>query len=92
MAALDDLLQAAVARSGATVRGYVIETTDPAHAEVPEDLLKDGPLHVLVTVTHHRAPDAAWGQYVIFVLVVDGAATTPRTTARGPSPLPVRSM
>jgi hypothetical protein len=85
MAALQDLLQAAVDRSGATVRGLVIETTDPAHVDVPGDLLTDGPLNMLVTVTHHRAPDAAWGQYVIFVLVVDGAATTPRTSASLPS-------
>jgi hypothetical protein len=85
MAALRDLLAAAVERSGAGVRGVVIETTDPAHVDVPEDLLQEGPLHVLVTVTHHRAPGAAWGQYVIFVLVVDGRATTPRTTARGPA-------
>ena len=83
MAALQDLLQVVVERTGSSVRGYVIETTDPAHVEVPAELLSDGPLHVVVGVTHHRAPDAAWGQYVIFVLVVDGAKTTPRTAANG---------
>jgi hypothetical protein len=81
MAALNDLLQVAVNRTGSNVNGYVLETTDPAHVEIPEALLRAGPLDVVVAVTHHRAPGAAWGQYVIFVLIVDSAKTTPVQTA-----------
>ncbi len=75
MQALKDLIQVAVARTGSTVRGYVFETTDPALVAFPPELLRAGPLDVVVTVTHHRAPDAAWGQYVIFVLVLDDSKT-----------------
>ena len=86
MMALNELIRVAVNRTGSSVSGYVIETTDPAHVDFPAPLLRAGPLDVVVAVTHHRAPDAAWGQYVIFVLIVDDTKTTPVQTAKGATP------
>jgi hypothetical protein len=77
MAALSDLLRVAVIRTRSRVNGYVLETTDPSHIDFPRALLRAGPLEVVVAVTHHRAPGAAWGQYVIFILILDDTKTTP---------------
>jgi hypothetical protein len=77
MAALSDLLRVAVSRTRSSVNGYVLETTDPSHVDFPPALLRAGLLDVVVAVTHHRAPGAAWGQYVIFVLILDDTKTTP---------------
>jgi hypothetical protein len=81
MAALNDLLRVAVNRTGSSVSGYVLETTDPSRVDFPSALLRAGPLDVIVAVTHHRAPGAAWGQYVIFVLILDDTKTAPGETA-----------
>jgi hypothetical protein len=79
-AALDDLLADAAFRTGTSVQGYVIETNDLEHLAIPGELLTPGPMRVAVGITHHRAPGAAWGQYVVFVVLVGADATTPRTT------------
>jgi hypothetical protein len=72
--ALDDMLAGAAARVGASVQGYVFETNDLERVEVPAALLeaRPGAMHVAVAVTHHRAPGAAWGQYVVFLVLVGG--------------------
>jgi hypothetical protein len=58
-----------VAAASEPKRGYVMETTDPSTVEVPEVFLQPGPLPLALVMTHHRAPGAAWGQYVIFTLM-----------------------
>jgi hypothetical protein len=85
MAALQDLLDAVVQRTGKSAQGYVLETSDLTHVDVPRQLLAHGPMEVVLGVTHHRAPGAVWGQYVVFALVL-GAA--PQMTASGPAPAP----
>jgi hypothetical protein len=75
MAALDATMQLAVERTGQGVRGYVLETNDVEHAEVPEALLRPGRLSIVVGVTHHRVEGAAWGQYVVMVIVLGGGTT-----------------
>jgi hypothetical protein len=72
---LRELIQTAVKRTGANVTGYVFETVDPSLIDFPAPMLRAGPLDVVVVATHHRAAEAAWGQYVIFALVVDEGAT-----------------
>lgn len=72
MAALQTTMQLAVDLTGQGVQGYVLETNDVDRADVPEQLLSGGPLHLMVGVTHHRAEGAAWGQYVVLVVVLGG--------------------
>jgi hypothetical protein len=67
--ALNEMLASMSWQSGAAAYGYVLETNDLASVEVPEVFLKQGPLPVVLAITHHRAPGAAWGQYVIFTLL-----------------------
>jgi hypothetical protein len=49
--------------------GYVLETNDLRSVAVPDVFLKAGPRTLALTVTHHRAAGAAWGQYVILTLL-----------------------
>jgi len=82
MDALRDLIAAAARRTGGAVRGWVLETNDPAHVEIPEAFLAEGAMRMFLGVTHHRAPGAAWGQYVVFVVSV-GQAPAAQTAAAG---------
>ncbi len=68
--ALRDILHAAVEGSGQDVHGWVIETSDLEYLDFPPELLAQGELKVVVGVTHHRAPGAAWGQYVVFTVAI----------------------
>ena len=86
MAALHDALDAAVKRTGRSIQGYVFETNDLAHADVPKELLSEGPLDVALVVTHHRAAEAAWGQYVVLVIVFPPGSTQEVKSARADRP------
>jgi hypothetical protein len=68
MTALEASMSVAVARTGHGVRGWVYETSDLEHGELPRELLAPGPLEVMVGVTHHRAEGAAWGQFVVLAI------------------------
>ncbi len=70
--ALGDILEAAVEGSGQNVHGWVMETSDLEYLDFPPELLAQGELKVVIGVTHHRAPGAAWGQYVVFALAIGG--------------------
>jgi hypothetical protein len=72
MAALDAAMEVAVERTGQGVRGYALETNDLDTVEVPGVLLAPGALRMMVGVTHHRAEGAAWGQYVVLVVIWAG--------------------
>jgi len=72
MAALEASMQVAVARTGHGVRGWVYETSDLEHAEIPKELLAPGPLELMIGVTHHRAEGAAWGQLVVLAVLLGG--------------------
>jgi hypothetical protein len=72
MDALQATMQVAVARTGQGVHGYTLETNDLDQADVPGVLMTPGPLRMMVGVTHHRAPGAAWGQYVVVIVVLGG--------------------
>jgi hypothetical protein len=71
-AALDGMLEGAVQHFGIAARGYVLEASDLERTPVPDALLGRGPLRMILAVTHHRAPNAAWGQYVVFAIVLGG--------------------
>jgi hypothetical protein len=47
----------------------------------PKELFAPGPLQLVVEVTHHRAPGAAWGQYVVY-LFLRSSAGSGASTAR----------
>jgi hypothetical protein len=78
MDALQELMNSVAERTGRPVHGYVFETNDPTRVAVPPQLLAAGPMEVIVGVTHHRATGAAWGQYVVFAILL---GVTPQMTA-----------
>jgi hypothetical protein len=86
MAALQQVMEATVAQIGTSVAGYLLETNDLARVQIPKELLAPGPQRVVVGVTHHRAPGAAWGQYVVMVVLVGSRAELTASVA-GPSRL-----
>jgi hypothetical protein len=79
--ALRAMLDSAAWQSGRTTYGYVLETNSVGAVDIPDVFLKPGPLSIALTVTHHRAPGAAWGQYVLFTLM-PGSAPTPTREAK----------
>jgi hypothetical protein len=75
LAALHEMLATVSWDSGEPAFGYVLETNDLAKVDVPAVFLKSGQLRMILAITHHRAPGAAWGQYVIFTLMSGGGAS-----------------
>jgi hypothetical protein len=76
--ALNDAMERISAERRRGVAGYVLETSDLHHLEFPDVLLGQGAAEVEVGVTHYKARGGAWGQYVIFFVVLQG---TPGATA-----------
>jgi hypothetical protein len=75
--ALQAVLDRGVARFGAGMRGWVLETTSLDALQIPEEILGQPTLHLEIGVTHHKPKGAAWAQFVILVVFVDyGAAAT----------------
>ena len=71
MAALQAVLEEGSMQFGASMRGYVLETTSLDALEIPEEVLTQKTLHLEIGVTHHRPPGAAWAQLVILVIFVE---------------------
>jgi hypothetical protein len=69
MEALERSLSQESTRHGRTLRGWVVVTHDLDTMQVPSELLAPGNLVVGVDVAHWRAEGAAWGSYVVFLLV-----------------------
>ena len=46
---------------------FYIETMDLQAIELPEQLLRDGPLTASIEVTHFRPPGTAWGLYAVLI-------------------------
>ena len=55
-------------RAGRSLRGMVVETVDLESGTLPEELFEHRELALGVAVSHTRAPGAAWGQYVVFLV------------------------
>lgn len=74
----DDALNTAMIaerdRSGHGVRGWVFATNDRDTLPFPPELLAAGPLSMGVEVTHFRPEGAAWGSYVVFMVMPEAAA------------------
>jgi len=67
-AAFNDVLEyIAEHLRGERIQGFMFETIDVDRLLLPKELFAPGPLQLVVEVTHHRAPGAAWGQYVVYV-------------------------
>jgi hypothetical protein len=65
--ALNDAMESISRKTGSAVAGYILEASDIEDFKLPEELLGPGHLQVAIEVTHHRAPGAAWGQYVVLI-------------------------
>jgi hypothetical protein len=76
--ALQDAMERISAEHRRGVQGYVLETSDLHHLEFPDVLMGQGATEIEVGVTHYKARGGAWGQYVIFFVVLEG---NPGTTA-----------
>jgi hypothetical protein len=70
--AVSNAVNAIALESGRSVRGFSIETVDLGLLRFPDELLEPRPLQVALEVTHFRPKGAAWGQYVLLVLILDG--------------------
>jgi hypothetical protein len=70
MKALQGLLQQTVEYTGSGVQGFVVETNDVKLMKWDPVLTDSSTLDVEVGVTHYRAPGAAWGQYVVYFVVL----------------------
>jgi hypothetical protein len=72
--ALREMLSDVTSNLGVDTKGYVLETNDPSSVEVSEVFLRRS-LPIIVAITHHRAPGAAWGQYVVFAVLPGDASS-----------------
>jgi hypothetical protein len=82
--ALDAAMIAVRDQSHQSVRGWVLTTNELDSLAFPPELLAAGPLQVAVEVTHHKEEGAAWGSYVVFMVMPAGAgapASTPQIQA-----------
>ena len=52
-----------------SVRGLALEALDLDWSPLPEELFTQRELTLGVVVAHTRAPGAAWGQYVVFLVI-----------------------
>lgn len=76
-AALYASMQAVAAQAVAgRVHGYLVEGNDVDQMPVPDEILDLPGGALAVCVTHHRVRGAAWGQYVIFYVVLTDASGT----------------
>ena len=69
MRALDDVIHDVNETTSRAVNGWVFEGTDIDSIAIPDELLSGNPGYLAIEVTHHRAPGAAWGQLVAFVVL-----------------------
>ena len=82
--ALREMLSDVTSSLGTPSSGYVLETHDPSSVEIPAVFLRPS-LQVMVAITHHRAPGAAWGQYAVFTVL---PGVSPSQLARLDRPTP----
>lgn len=68
-ATLQVMLDRAVEATQSSMRGIVIPTSELDSIEFPRAVVEDPAARVAVQLVHWRAPDAAWGQAVVFLLV-----------------------
>jgi hypothetical protein len=80
--ALDKTLQIVVDRTQHSARALAFETNDLDAAPLPAELLAPGPMHLMIGVTHHRAEGAAWGQYVVFLVILAESQVVQTASAR----------
>jgi hypothetical protein len=66
----DRMLQAvSQALGGAAVRGWVIPTINVDQIEFPSEVFESPDAQLAVQVAHWRAPGAAWGVTVVYVVM-----------------------
>jgi hypothetical protein len=82
--ALSDLLGHASERFGRSVRGWVAEASSLDRIRLPQELLAQPSLVLGIGAAHHRPPGAAWGRFVVLIVMLDDGVA-PRT-ARAEQP------
>lgn len=68
-AALERTLQEETQAHRRSLRGVAVEVLDLRASPLPEALFERRQLTLGVAIGHTRAPGAAWGQYVVFLIV-----------------------
>jgi hypothetical protein len=80
--ALNDALIMERDRLHRSVRGWVVATNDLDALPFPAELMRGGAVSVGVEVTHYKEPGAAWGQYVVFLVMEENEGpSTPQIQA-----------
>jgi hypothetical protein len=74
MAALRVANRALAARMGSSVWGSVAEGNDLDTIPIPHEILGAAGSKLAIRVTHHRVRGAAWGQYVVFFVMLQEPA------------------
>ncbi len=77
--ALNDLLQRVTDRFGRSVRGWAAETTALDRIALPPELVARPSLTLGIGVAHHRTEGAAWGRFVVLIVILDDSVTGPQT-------------
>ncbi|WP_394841473.1 hypothetical protein LZC95_30915 [Pendulispora brunnea] len=67
---------------GERIQGLFFETLDVERLVYPKEVFRPGPMQLVVEVTHHRAPGAAWGQYVVYLFLRSSAGKAAGYDAR----------
>jgi hypothetical protein len=80
---LDRALATDTQRLARSLRGWAFVGSDLDSIELPAELLAPGPLSVSVEVTHFKAENAAWGAYLVYIVIP--VATPQRTAATTPT-------
>lgn len=69
---MQEVLQRGSEKLGVPLRGYIIETTSLEALQIPPDVMRRPSLQLAIGVTHHKPIGAAWAQFAILVVYVDG--------------------
>lgn len=77
--ALNEMLQHTTDKLGRSVRGWVAETTALNRVQLPAELLARPALTLGIGVAHHKTEGAAWGRFVVFIVMLDETVTGPQT-------------
>jgi hypothetical protein len=85
--ALSDLLSRASERLGRSVRGWVAESSALDRIKLPDPLLTQPSLALGIGVAHHRPQGAAWGRFVVLIVMLDETPAARTARVERPSSL-----
>jgi hypothetical protein len=81
--ALGDMIDRAASRVvGHNVRGWVAETTSFDRMKLPPELSSSPALALGIGAAHHKRAGAAWGSFLVFLVMIDDRVNGPNTARR----------